>query len=308
MLSPSFYTQKVEEGDKYGKFILEPLVPSFGQSLGVTLRRVLLSSLKGAAITSVKIEEAPHLFSTLKGVKESVLDIVLNLKQLKFDVSGEGPFKLNLSAKGPKKIYGKDIEGEVKVVNKDLYIAEITTDKGKLEIEAIVEVGIGYISAEEREKTESGFISVDAFFSPVGKVNFKVEEARMGRKSNLDRLILEIWTDGTMKPVEALKQASHLASEYFSYILSGRDTPKTKVEVDEEIQKKEAVDQKLYEVIIDELNLPSRVINALLRENIETVADLVKVGKETLSNMKGVGKKSIELIEGELKKMGIELK
>src|SRR3989338_2227315 len=308
MVSPSFYTQKFEEGNRYGKFILEPLAPSFGHSLGVTLRRILLSSLKGAAIASVKIEGSPHLFSTLKGVKESALDIVLNLKQLNFEVSGDGPFKVYLSAKGPKKIGGKESEGEAKVVNSNQYIAEITAEKAKLEIEAIVEFGIGYLSSEEREKTEAGFIPVDAFFSPVSKVNFKVEEARVGRKSNLDRLILEIWTNGTMKPSEALSQATRLASEYFSYILSGRDAPKAKTEKDEELQAKEAVDQKLYEAIIDELNLPSRVINALLRENIETVADLVKAGREALTNMKGVGKKSIEQIEEELKKMGIELK
>ena len=308
MVNPNFYTQKVEEVDSYGKFILEPLAPSFGQSLGVALRRTLLSSLKGAAITGVKIEDAPHLFSTIKGVKESVLDIVLNLKQLKIEVGGEGPFKLSLSAKGPKKIYGKDLEGEASIVNKDLYIAEITTDKGKLEIEVIIEFGLGYLSADEREKTEAGFIAVDAFFSPIKKVNFKVEEARVGRRSNLDRLILEIWTDGTIKPGDALKQASLHLANYFSYILSGRDTQKPKTEESEEMAKKERVDQKLYEVIIDELNLPSRVINALLRENIETVADLVKAGKESLTGMKGVGKKSIELIEEELKKMGIELK
>ncbi|MBI4225964.1 DNA-directed RNA polymerase subunit alpha [Candidatus Roizmanbacteria bacterium] len=308
MLKPNFYTQKVEERDSYGKFILEPLTPSFGQSLGVSLRRVLLSSLRGAAITRVKIGEVPHLFSTLKSVKESVLDIVLNLKRLRFEASGEGPFKINLSFKGAKKIYGKDFEAEVNIINKDQYIAEITNEKGKLEIEAIVELGIGYISSEDREKTEPGFINVDAFFSPVTKVNFRVEEARVGRKSNLDRLILEIWTDGTVKPAEVLRQAAVLLSDYFSYIFSGRDTPKPKVEEDEEMAKKELVDQKLYEVIIDELNLPSRVINALLRENIETVADLVKAGKESLTDMKGVGKKSIELIEEELKKMGIELK
>jgi len=308
MVNPNFYTQKAEETESYGKFILEPLAPSFGQSLGVALRRTLLSSLKGAAITAVKIEDAPHLFSTVKGVKESVLDIVLNLKQLKIEVGGEGPFKLSLSAKGPKKIYGKDLEGEASIVNKDLYIAEITTDKGKLEIEVIIEFGLGYLSADEREKTEAGFIAVDAFFSPIKKVNFKVEEARVGRRSNLDRLILEIWTDGTIKPGDALKQASLHLANYFSYILSGRDTQKPKTEESEEMAKKERVDQKLYEVIIDELNLPSRVINALLRENIETVADLVKAGKESLTGMKGVGKKSIELIEEELKKMGIELK
>lgn len=308
MVSPNFFTQKVDEKDGYGKFVLEPLAPSFGQSLGVGLRRTLLSSLTGTAVTSVKIEDATHIFSTLKGVKESVLDMVLNLKKLKFDAGGDGPFKINLSAKGQKKIYGKDVEGEVAVVNKDQYIGEITTSKGKLEIEAIVERGIGYVSAEEREKTELGFIPVDAFFSPVTKVNFKVEEARVGRKSNLDRLILEIWTDNTVKPSEALRQASMFLSQYFGYILSGNDSPKAKSEDSEELAKKELIDQKLFEVIIDELNLPSRVINALLRENIETVADLVKAGKESLTDMKGVGKKSIELIVDELKKMGIELK
>ena len=308
MINPNFYTQKIEDGETYGKFVIEPLAPSFGQSLGVALRRVLLSSLKGAAITNVKIGEAPHLFSTIKGVKESVLDIVLNLKQLKFEVSGDGPFKVNLSSKGPKKIYGKDIEGEANIVNKDQYIAEITNSKGKLDIEAIVELGRGNLLTEEREKTEIGYIPVDAFFSPVSKVNFKVEEARVGRKSNLDRLILEIWTDGTLKPAEALRYSSVLLSDYFGYILSGQDTPKPKADEGGELAQKELVDQKLFEVIIDELNLPSRVINALLRENIETVADLVKAGKDSLTNMKGVGKKSIELIEEELRKMGIELK
>lgn len=308
MLSPNFFSKRVDERNDYCKFIIEPLATSFGQSLGVTLRRTLLSSLKGAAMTNVKIEGVNNLFTTLKGVKESVLDIVLNLKQLKFEVGGDGPFKMTLSAKGAKKIYGKDIEGEVKVVNEDQYIAEITDEKGKLDIEASVELGVGYLPAEEREKKESGFIPVDAFFSPVRKVNFKVEEARVGRKSNLDRLILEVWTNGSIKPADALRQSAVLASEYFGYLLSGKDSPKLKEEISEAEAKKEVVDQKLLEVIIDELNLPSRVINALLRENIETVADLVKAGKDTLTNMKGVGKKSIELIEEELKKMGIELK
>ncbi len=308
MISPNFSTQKVEERDDYGKFVIEPLAPSFGQSLGVGLRRTLLSSLSGAVITSVKFEDAPHLFSTLKGVKESVLDIVLNLKKLKYKVSGDGPFKVNLSFKTLGKVYAKDLEGDIEVVNKDQYLGEVTVAKGKLEFEAIVEKGIGYLPAEEREKTETGFTPVDAFFSPVTKVNFKVEEARVGRKSNLDRLILEIWTDSTIKPSDALRQASMYLSEYFGYLLSGSDSPKTKAEGMDEVEKKEVVDQKLYEVIIDELNLPSRVINALLRENIETVADLVKAGRESLTDMKGVGKKSIELIVDELKKMGIELK
>lgn len=307
MLNPSFSTQKVEETATYGKFVLEPLPLSFGQSLGHALRRTLLSSLEGAAITNVKIEGVPHLFSTLKGVKESALEIVLNLKALKFEAKGAGPFKVALKAKGPGKIYGKDLEGEIKPVNTDVYIGEITDEKGKLELEAIVEVGVGYSAVEERESKVTGFTAVDAFFSPVKKVNFKVSEARVGRKTNYDRLTLEVWTDGSIKPSETLQKASGILAEFFAYFLSGKDTPQVKVVQTEEEVKREQIDKKLYEIIIDELSLPSRVINALLREHIETVADLVKAGKEKLTNMKGVGKKSIELIDEELKKMGIEL-
>lgn len=307
MLSPNFSTQKVEDLPDYGKFILEPLPLSFGQSLGHSLRRTLLSSLNGVAITNVKIDNVSHIFSTIKGVKESAMEIVMNLKQLRFVAKGEGPFKLTLSVKGAGKVTGKDFEGEVEIVNKDLYIAEITDDKTKLEIEAIAEVGMGYSPVEEREKKEFGFIPVDAFFSPVKKANFIVEEARVGRKTNADRLILEIWTDGSIKPSEALRQSSVILSDYYAYILSGKDEVQQKTEAVEEEEAKEKIDKRLYEIIIDELNLPSRVINALLRENIETVADLIKAGRERLTNMKGVGKKSIELIDEELKKMGIQL-
>ncbi|NMB84507.1 DNA-directed RNA polymerase subunit alpha [Candidatus Roizmanbacteria bacterium] len=307
MVIPNFYTQKIEETPIYGKYIIEPLPLSFGQSIGHALRRTLLSSLKGVAITQVKIGGAPHLFTGVKGIKESVLEMVLNLRQLRFKYQGEGPFKIKLEAKGKGVVTGKDVEGEVEVVDKDLYIAEITDDKTKLEVEAIVEVGVGYVSAEEQEKKEFGFVPVDAFFSPVKKVNFKVEEARVGRKSNLDRLILEVSTDGSVKPSEVVREACELLSGYFNHILSGKDQPQVKSEESTVDDKQTVVDKKLSEIIIDELNLPSRVINALLRENIETVADLIKVGKDKLTTMKGVGKKSIELIEEELKKMDLSL-
>jgi len=306
MLKPNFFTKKTEEGD-YGKFIFEPLPLSFGQSLGHALRRTILSSLKGAAVTQVKIDGVPHLFSTIPGIKESALEIVLNLKQLKFNVKEGGPFKIELNAKGSKKVYARDIEGEIKPVNEDFYLAEITDDKTKLTVEAIVEVGYGYITAEEREQKEYGFIPVDAFFSPIRKVNVKVEETRVGRKANYEKLILEVQTDGSITPTDAVKQASNLLSEYFSYIFSGKDTPTLKKEKTAEQVKQEEIDKKLYEIIIDELNLPSRVINALLREKIETVADLIKVGKDRLVEMKGVGKKSIQLIEDELRKMNVQI-
>ncbi len=307
MLQPNFHTKKVEESTDYGKFILEPLPLSFGSSIGNALRRTLLSSLEGAAITQVKIAGAPHLFSTIGGVKESILDIVLNLKQLRFKTSRSGSFKITLDQKGAKKLTGADVKGEAEVVNKDVYIAELTDAKGKLSIDAIVETGIGSLSAEEQEKKEAGMITVDAYFSPVRKVNFKIEEARVGRKTNFDRLILEVWTDGTVSPESVLRDASLILSEHFAHTLSGRDVVEAKSDdVSPDTQKKE-VDQKLKEIIIDELNLPSRVINALLRENIETVADLVAEGKDKLIGVKGLGKKSFYLIEDELKKLDIDL-
>jgi len=307
MLNLNFTTQKKELSPTEGKFIVEPLPLSFGNSIGNALRRTLLSSLKGAAITQIKIEDIPHLFSTLKGVKESALELVLNLKQLRFKFEGDGPFKINLNSKGKKKIYGKDIEGEVEVVNKDQYIGEITDTKGKIEIEAIVEVGIGYLQAKEQKKREYGFIPVDAYFSPVKKANFNVEESRLGGTTNFDRLIIELATDGSVKPDGALRDATVLLASFFNHLLSGNDTPTIKVEKSNEEKQREALNNKFSEIIIDELNLPSRIINALLREKIETVADLIKVGRERLSTMKGVGKKSIELIDEELKKMAIEL-
>lgn len=308
MLEPTFFTQKHDESPTYTRFVFEPLLPSFGQSMGNALRRTLLSSLPGAAITYVKVDGAPHLFTTVKGIKESVLDIVLNLKQLRFEVPGEGTYRVHLSVKGKGKVYGKDIEGEVTVINKDLYLGEITDDKGKLEIDAIVETGYGFVPSEEREKKESGFTAVDAAFSPVKKVNFKVEEARVGGKTNYDRLILEVWTDGGVVPEDALKESASLLSKQFGYMFTQKHEPKAENTEATEEEMKEVDNSKLYDIIIDELNLPSRVINALLRENIETVADLVKKGRDKLVVLKGVGRKSIDLIDEELKKMGIELK
>ncbi len=306
MFSPIFFTQKSQEGN-YGKFVIEPLPQGFGQSMGHALRRTLLSSLKGVAVTNIKFDGAPHLFSTIAGVKESVLEIMLNLKQLKFDVKDGGPYKVTFEGKGVKNVTAKDLEGEIKPINSDFHIAEMTDDKAKLSFEVIVEVGVGYSTVEDREEKVTGYIPVDAFFSPIKKVNVKVEEARIGRKDNSDRLIIEVETDGSIKPEVAIKESAKLLTEYFGYLLSGQDAPELKKQVSLADEKKEAIDKKLFDIIIDELNLPSRVINALLREKIETVADLVKTGKEKLTGMKGVGKKSIELIEEELKKMEISL-
>ena len=307
MIDPVFHTKLEEQSQDYGRFIFEPLASSFGQSMGVGLRRTLLSSLRGAAVGFVKFDGADHLFATIPGVKESALDIVLQLKQLRFEVPAEGTYRVNLTAKGPGKIYAKSVEGEVKVVNPDLYIAEITDAKGKLSIEAIVETGYGFITAEEKETAETGFITVDSAFSPVKKVNFKVEDTRVGRKTNFERLILEIWTDGSISPEEALRDSTKVLANHFSYALSGKDVKEEVSSTSAGTENKDEANSKLDDIIIDELNLPSRVINALLRENIETVADLIKKGRENLVGLKGVGRKSLDLIDEELKKMNIEL-
>jgi DNA-directed RNA polymerase subunit alpha len=309
MINPMFHTKVEEQTADYGRFVFEPLAASFGQSMGVGLRRTLLSSLQGAAISYIKVEGAPHLFSTLPGVKESVLDIVLQLKQLRFEVPGEGKYKVRLTAKGPGKVYGKDVEGEVKVVNGDLYLAEITDTKGKIDIEAVIETGYGFVSAEEKEEAETGYITVDSAFSPIKKVNFKVEETRVGRKSNFERLVLEVWTDGSVSPQDAVKTATDVLARHFNHVFSGKDVKEeAATSTAGTAENQEETNSKLDDIIIDELNLPSRVINALLRENIETVADLIKRGRENLVGLKGVGRKSLDLIDEELKKMNIELK
>lgn len=302
-----FVTDKVEETKSYGKFIISPIVEGFGHTLGNSLRRTLLSSIEGAAVSYVKINDEVHPFTTIKGVKETVLDIILNLKLLRFKTAGEGPFEMELSVKGKQKVTGKDFEGgDVEVVNKDLQIAEITDDKAKLDIKIIVEKGYGYMPSEDKEKKEFGMIAVDSVFSPVVRVNYLVEGARVGRKSNYDKLILEIWTDSTVSPTEVLRNSSILLSEYFGLILSGKDIKEETDEQKEELNELgKVVDKKVYQTIIDELDLPTRVINALLREKIETIEDLLKKDKETLINLKGVGRKSLELVKKELEKLGV---
>ncbi len=307
MLEPNFVTERLDVSLTYGKFILEPLPMGFGYTLGHSLRRALLSSIPGAAVTYVKINGATHPFSTISGVKDSILDIILNIKLLRFKIVGDGPFETDLSLKGRHKVKGEDFKGgDINVVNKDSYITEITDDKTKLEITLVIEKGLGYSPSEDKEKKEFGVLAIDSFFSPVRKINYLVQSVRVGRKTNLDRLIFEIWTDGTISPVDAFKQGAKTLSQYFGYILSGKDVKKaTETAEDLERELAKQVDKKVYQTIIDELDLPTRVINALLQEKIETVADLLKRTKANIINFKGVGKKSIDLIQKELEKLNI---
>lgn len=307
VLNPGFFTEIEEDSASYGKFVLSPIPAGFGHTLGHSLRRTLLSSLEGAAATYVKINNVVHPFTTISGVKESALDIILNIKLLRFKVTGTGPYEMNLSIKGKHKVTGQDLKGgDIQVVNKSQYLAEMTDEKAKLDISIIVDRGTGYSPAEEKEKKEFGILAVDSTFSPVSKVNYSIEGARMGRRTNFDKLILEIWTDGSVSPSDALKQSAGVLASFFSHILSGADVKKTEESGSESTPViRDEVDKKVYQTIIDELDLPTRVINALLREKIETVKDLISRKKENLVDLKGVGKKSLDLIEKELEKLGV---
>lgn len=307
MVKPAFFTKEEKITEDYARFIFEPLPPSFGHSLGNILRRTLLSSIEGAAITDVKFSQVNHLFSTVSGIKESILDIVLNLKQLRFKTEGEGPFKIYLEKKGKGPVFGGDFKGEAEIVNKDLYLFEITDNKGELEIEAIVSRGYGYLAVEDRDERKTGYIPIDAYFSPIKKVNFRVEPARVGRKDNFERLILEVWTDKSINPKQALVKVCNLLIDYFKHFFSKEAEAIKKEEKELDTLEKEKT-KEFEEIIIDELNFPSRVVNALLKEGVETVADLIKAGRSKIEKMKGVGTKSIRLIDEELKKIGVELK
>jgi len=304
MLEPSFKVKIDKENENYAKFIIEPLEQGYGQTLGNSLRRVLLTSLKGAAVTKVKINGVKHQFSTLPGLKEDIVEFILHIKKLRLRLSGDKATTLKLSVKGPKKVYAGDLESsaEVEVVNKDLYFGELTTNKAKLEAELTVEPGYGYVTAEEKEGTEAlGIILVDTLFTPVVRVNYKVEATRVGRMTNLDRLILEVWTDGTISPSLALKDAAKTLVSYFLQIYEPKAT------VSEGVAVTPSVSDEVLKMTLEELDLPTRIVNALHLGGIDTVGQLLGTPKKELLKIKNLGTKSITIIDETLRDKGVAL-
>lgn len=304
MLEPNFKVKVDKEQDNYGRFFIEPLEPGFGHTLGNSLRRVLLTSLKGAAITSVKINGVKHQFSTLPGLKEDMVELLLNIKKLRFKFAGDKPVSLKLSAKGPKKIFGKDIEGngEVEVVNTDLYIGELTSSKSKLDAQLTVEAGYGYVTTEEKETNESlGTILVDSLFTPVTRINYRIEATRVGRMTNLDRLIIEIWTDGTITPSFALKDAAKTLVSYFLQIYE------PKASVQEGVAVTPSVSDEVLKMTLEELDLPTRIVNALHIGGIDTIGQLLGTPRKELLKIKNLGAKSISVIDEILRSKGVAL-
>ena len=298
-----FEIQEIEAEGGYGKYAISPLEQGYGHTLGNSLRRVLLRSLKGFAIVSLEIDGVKHQFSTLSGMKEDVVELVLNLKNVRFIKKGkdeiEGVETGKIAVKGPSSVVAGDIKlpATLEVVNPDLVLANL--NKGaKLEAQLKVASGVGYSPHTDREERGVGIIPMDAIFSPVLRVNYKVEETRVGRVTDFDKLIIEIWTDGTITPKDALVKASEILISYLSQIVAPQAVVKPS-------EKKEEVNPN-NRLSVEEIGLPTRVANALVRSGYESVADLLKAKKDDIAKIRNLGEKSIKIISAALMEKNIK--
>ncbi|NCN58888.1 DNA-directed RNA polymerase subunit alpha [Candidatus Roizmanbacteria bacterium CG22_combo_CG10-13_8_21_14_all_38_20] len=293
-----FEVKAIEEKLGYAKLEITPLAQGYGDTIGNALRRILISSLPGAAATKVKIKGVQHRFSTLVGMKEDVIELLLNLKEVRFDLKGSDSAQVKLSKSGPGLITAGDFElsGGVEVVNKDQVLANLANKNNKLEMEVDVESGYGYSPFEERKLEKVGLLPIDAVYSPVLRVSYKVEETRVGRMTNLDRLILEVWTDGTISPQDAVKQSAKILSQYMTRISGG-----------ETISAPLAVEEK-DEESVEALELNTRVENALKKEGIETVRQLAQYKRADVKKIKNMGQKSVQEIKEKLEDRGLSFK
>ena len=301
MKEPIFEIKEEEKKDNYGKFIISPLPQGYGRTVGNSLRRVLLTSLSGAVVTSVKIAGVKHQFSTLSGMKEDVVEFLLNLKKVRFAYSGDEPVKATIAEEGEKEVKAGDIKTEatVEVANPDQKLAYLS--KGaKLSATMQVEAGTGYSPAEDRATGEIGLVPLDASFSPITRVNYKIEETRVGRLTNYDKLILEIWTDKTVDSKEALITASKVLISYYNQIVNPKEVKK------EEEEEKDGLGL-VGKLSVEEIDLPTRVANALIKAGHETVEDLVKAKREDLAKVRNLGEKSIKVIEAALGSKDLKL-
>jgi len=305
MTKPFFKIKAVKEEKDYARFVFEPLQQGFGTTVGNALRRTLLTSLQGAAIKQIKIEGVTHPFSTLEGMREDIVEFILNVKQIDIAYDGKEDVKLNLSVKGSKKVTAGDIKtpANVKIINKNLILTNLTDKKAKFDVEFIVGTGVGYSLAEERKSTVLGVIPVDAAFSPITKINTKIDSTRVGRRTDFDKLILEIWTDGTLKPRIALDRAAKILVNFFKQVYN----PVFEKEIKEEVEEKPE-NHEILSLTLEEINLPTRIVNALRKGGYKTVGDLTKEESSKIAGVKNLGKKSIDIIRKRLSLKGVTFK
>lgn len=309
MEKPRIERVEQDPSTNYGKFVIEPLERGYGTTLGNALRRVLLSSLPGAAVTSIKIDGVLHEFSTIPGVLEDTTELILNIKQMILRYDGNERKIIRIEQKGKKDVCAGDLEpdAEVEVLNPELHIASLDDD-GVLEIEMTVERGRGYVGADQQPHKNDdivGLLPIDSIFTPVTKVNYTVDNARVGKRTDFDKLVLEVWTNGSIKPEEAISFSAQILIQYLSLFTEIDDTY---AEVEILVEKEEEKKDKVLEMSIEELELSVRASNGLKRANINTVGDLIEKTREEMSKIRNLGQKSLEEIERRLNEMGFTFK
>ena len=289
-----------EAGAAEGTFVVEPLYPGYGTTVGTALRRVLLSSLEGAAITSVRFTGVDHEFSTIPGVKEDVIEILLNLKQVRFRLEGDEPVTVTVTKSGPGKVSAKDIAetDRLSVISGDQHIAQLADKKSTFDAELTIEKGRGYFPVERREeqKLPVGTIALDASFTPVTRVNFSVENTRVGQMTNFDRLLITIATDQTVSPEDALKEAARILVSQFELF----------VNPEEHRTSSARPGTAAPETLIEDAELSARTTNALLNNDFKTMQDVAKVPAAELAELKGFGKKAVDEVVAKLEELGIK--
>lgn len=299
---------QIDEDGKYGKFVVEPLERGYGTTLGNALRRILLSSLPGAAVTSVKIDGVLHEFSTIPGVKEDVTEIILNLKKLAVRLNNENEKRVVINVTGPCEVTAKDIacDSDVEIINPDLHIATLDRDSS-LVMEINLARGRGYVPAEmnKTEHTPISVIPVDSIYTPVTKVNFTVENTRVGQVTDYDRLVLEIWTDGSIRPDEGVSIGAKIMQEHLNLFIALTDVTAS---MDIMVEKEEDQKEKALEMTIEELELSVRSFNCLKRAAINTVEELTEKSEADMMKVRNLGKKSLDEVKAKLEELGLGLR
>ncbi|ACB83822.1 DNA-directed RNA polymerase subunit alpha [Natranaerobius thermophilus] len=305
---PQIECHEMNEESTYGKFVIEPLERGYGTTLGNSLRRILLSSLPGAAVTSVKIDGVLHEFSSIPGVVEDTTEIVLNLKRLALKIHSDENQVLTLEKEGKGPVTAGDIQAgsDVDVINPELHIATLSEDT-RLYMEITAKNGRGYVRAERNKEPEQpiGLIPVDSVFTPVTKANFYVDDTRVGQVTDYDRLTLEVWTDGSLKPDEAVSMSAKIMQEHLDLFINLTEKA-TDMEV--MVEKEEDNKEKIMELSIDELDLSVRSYNCLKRAGINTIGELTQKTPEDMMKVRNLGKKSLEEVKNKLTELGLSLK
>lgn len=298
----------VEMSENYGRFVVEPLERGFGMTLGNSMRRVLLSSLPGVAATSIRIDGVLHEFSTIEGVKEDVTEIVLNLKGLICKLHSQGPKKVVIDAAGECEVTAGDIlpDSDVEIINPELHLATLD-ENGKLHMEIMLDHGRGYVVADRNKRPDMpiGEIAVDSIYTPITKVNFTVEDTRVGQITDYDKLTLEIWTNGSIKPDEAASYAAKILTEHLMLFINLTDRIQG---VEIMVEKEESKKEKILEMNIEDLDLSVRSYNCLKRAGINTVEELVQRDEDEMMKVRNLGRKSLEEVQQKLAQLGLTLR